>query len=116
KLAAARLVQARAFAKLGDFLDGYIAQRSDVKPNTTRNLEVTKARLIGFFGRDRDPARITPADADAFAVSLKEKYANATVGRTVRRAKQFFRAAVRANLIKDNPFADVKAPGQANPA
>lgn len=116
KLAGVGLVQARAFAKLGDFLDGYVAKRSDVKPNTTRNLEVAKARLIAHFGRDRNPLHITPADADAFALSLRETYASATVGRTVRRAKQFFRAAVRAKLIKDNPFADVKAPGQSNPA
>ncbi|MBW3598530.1 MAG: tyrosine-type recombinase/integrase [Planctomycetes bacterium] len=38
----------------------------------------------------------------------------ATVSREVKRARQFFRAAMRRRLISENPFADLPAPAQAN--
>lgn len=85
-----------------------------MKPNTKKNLEAAKARLIEFFGAERDLRQITPGDADAWLLSLREKYANGTAGRTVKRAKQFFRAAVRSKLIGENPFEDVRPPSQVN--
>src|SRR4051812_28554601 len=42
------------------------------------------------------------------------KYAPATIGRDVKRAKQFFQAAIRKRLIADTPFAEVKPPPQVN--
>ena len=115
KLAAAGLIQPRAAARLGDFLDAYIKRRSDVKPNTVRNLEAAKARLVEFFGQNKNLRDITPGDADAWLLWLREKsYANGTTGRTVKRAKQFFRSAVRSKIIAENPFADVKPPSQVN--
>ena len=38
----------------------------------------------------------------------------ATIGRTVKRARQFFRAAVRKKVIAESPMADVKAAPQDN--
>jgi len=116
KLAAAGLVPRRGTARLGEFLDAYITQRTDAKPNTVRNLEAAKARLIEFFGPDKGLRDITPGDADAWLLSLRERYASGTAGRTVKRAKQFFRAAIRRKLLHENPFADVKAPSEANEA
>src|SRR5438132_9133395 len=43
----------REVAGLAEFLDGYIDRRTDVKPNTRRNLEACQARLVEFFGRDK---------------------------------------------------------------
>src|SRR5262249_10754725 len=63
---------------------------------------------------DRDLRNITPADAEAWAAALAEKYAPATAGRTVKRARQFFKSALRDKLVSENPFIDVKAGGQAN--
>jgi integrase len=114
KLAAAGLISRRAAAKLGEFLDGYITHRSDVKPNTRRNLEAARSRLVEYFGRDKSLRDITPGDADAWLLWLREKYASGTAGRTVKRAKQFFRAAARSRLVSENPFADVKPPTQVN--
>jgi hypothetical protein len=48
--------------------------------------------------------------------SLKARYAKGTIGRTIKRAKQFFQAAVDRELIGKSPFAKIKAPGQANEA
>ena len=111
KLATVGLIprrRSRESAVLGPFLDAYIARRTDVKTNTRENFEACRARLVGFFGADRQLGDITAGDADAFVLSLRERYAAGTVGRAVKRAKQFFQAAVRARLIPENPLADVK--------
>jgi len=116
KLAAVGLIQARESAKLQAFIDAYIGRRQEVKPNTRRNLEACKARLVEHFGPDKLMRDITPGDADAWLSWLLTRYAKGTAGRTVKRAKQFFTAAMRSRLILTNPFADVRPPSQANEA
>ena len=69
-----------------------------------------------FFGAGKDLQAFTPADADNFLLFLREKYADGTTGRTVKRAKQFFRSALRGKLIAENPFEDVRPPSQVNDA
>src|SRR5262245_59554425 len=103
KLAAVGLIPKRATAALGDFLDAYIARRTDIKPRTRINLEACKTRLVEFFGKERQLKDITAGDADAWLLWLRERYANGTAGRTVKRAKQFFRSAVRSKLLTNNP-------------
>src|SRR5262245_16789258 len=115
KLAAAGLVEAPKRAGLGEFLDGFIANRKPTAaPNTITNLEQAKRRLVEHFGADRDMSTITPADAETWAAALAEKYAPATAGRTIKRARQFFKAALRNKLVSENVFTDLKASGQAN--
>jgi len=115
KLAAVGLVEASKRAALGEFLDAFIANRkATAAPNTITNLEQAKRRLVEFFGPDRDMAAITPADAECWAAALAEKYAPATAGRTIKRARQFFKAALRNKLVAENVFIEVKASGQAN--
>jgi hypothetical protein len=84
KLAAVGLIprrQERDNAWLGEFLDAYINRRTDVKPNTRRNLEACKARLVAFFGPGKALPDITPGDADAFLLFLREKYGSGTPSR-----------------------------------
>ena len=115
KLAAVGLTSPRQAARLGEFLDAFIANRqSSAAPNTIMNLQQSKRRLIEHFGADRDMRSITPADADGWAAALAENYAPATAGRTIKRARQFFKLAIRDKIVTENPFADVKASGQAN--
>jgi integrase len=115
KLAAVGLVKPRQTATLGAFLHGFIANRqSSAKPNTIMNLNQAKRRLIEHFGADRDMRSITSADADGWAAALAAQYAPATAGRTIKRARQFFKLALRNKIVTENPFADVKASGQAN--
>jgi integrase len=112
KLAAAGLVAGRqaAHSRLGPFIDAYIAQRSDAKPQTLFNLRMFGDRLKAFFGADKLLAEIKRSDADAWLVYLKSKeYAAATIGRTVKGARQLFKAACRAEIIARNPFDDLKA-------
>jgi integrase len=117
RLAAVGLVAPRALAvevRLKEFIDGYIGSRTDIKPLTTDNLQVCADRMIGFFGADRPIAQIRPGDADEFCAWLRTDYAQATAARTIGRAKQFFRAALRKKLISENPFAECKAGHQHN--
>lgn len=98
------------------FVAAYIAGRANLKPNTIRNLESTQRALVDFFGADRPIHSITAGEADDWREQLLAKYAGATAGRTVKRAKQFFAYAVRRELVVKNPFADLRAPAQSNKA
>src|SRR5258708_2874528 len=119
KLAAVGIIpkhQDRHKPILKQFLDAYIAGRTDVKPGTTTNLRIGAARLLEYFGTNRELAAITAGDCDDWLLWLKERYAGPTVGKSVKWGKQFFRAAVRKKLIPENPFDDVKPPSMANEA
>jgi integrase len=116
KLAAVGLVQPRASAKLADFLQAYIHLRTDVKQRTRNNLNMAKSRLVAFFGPDKPLQEIGLADADDWNLWLKERYALATVSRTIKMARQFFKSAARRGLIGQNPFLDVKTNGETNEA
>jgi integrase len=112
RLAAVGLVKEREAVvqpKLKAFIDAYIAGRTDAKPQTLLNLTMFGDRLVAFFGPDRAITTIKRSDADAWLVRLKGNYAPATVGRTVKGARQLFEAACRADLLTRNPFEDLKA-------
>jgi integrase len=114
KLAAVGLIEERDQSTLGDFTASYIQRRTDIKPRTRINLEQCRTRLIDFFGANRSLRSLSPGDADNWLLWLKERYADGTTGRAIKRAKQFFRAAVRSKLIPSNPFEDVKPPSMVN--
>lgn len=100
---------------LNAWLQSYIASKPGMKPNTLKNYRATVKSLTEFFGSDRPLATITPGDADEWhAKQVGLEFAPATIGRNVKRAKQFFRAAERKKLIAENPFVDLKAPAQVN--
>jgi integrase len=112
RLAAVGLVAARVSAvkpRLKAFIDAYVAGRTDAKPQTLLNLKMFGDRLTAFFGPDRDMTTIKRSDADAWAIHLKANYAPATVGRTIKGARQLFKAACRAEILTRNPFDDLKA-------
>ena len=115
KLAAVGLVAKRGSAKLGEFLAGYIAGRTDLKPGTLANLERARHELVAHFGAERPLRDITPGDADQWRLGMAARgLADNTVRRTCGRAKQFFHAARRRRLVQENPFADLKAAVQGN--
>lgn len=113
KLAHVGLITKRQTADLDGFLAAFIAGQ-DVEPSTKTACEQVRNRLVNFFG-DRVLNTIDAPAADGFAAWMHRHYARATAGRTIKRAKQFFGAAVRAGIITANPFADVQGGGQANP-
>lgn len=112
RLAATGLVASRAAqmtALLKEFIDAYIAGRTDAKPRTIMNLKMFGERLTAFFGPERDITTVRRSDADAWVIHLKANYAAATVGRTIKGARQLFKAACRADIITRNPLDGIKA-------
>jgi integrase len=117
KLAEVGLVAPRESAKLGPFLAAYVAKRGDVKSATVINWRHTRRNLIAFFGEGRPLREITEGAADDWRRWLitHEKLAENTVNKRCQNAKQFFRHAVRHQLIDRNPFADLKGATKGNP-
>lgn len=119
RLARAGLVTARAAiegTKLGPFIDAYIAGRVDAKPRTIINLKQARKALVNYFGEGKSLAAITAGDADAFRLALLGKgLADNTVRRACGRARQYFRAAIRRELVQRNPFDGIKCAVGANP-
>jgi len=120
KLAAVGLIPPRdrmVCPPLREYAESLRDSRPNLKPNTRRNYDQTIRRLVAHFGEDRPLDSISCGDADGWRDQmLTDGLAPATVGREVKRARQFFRAAVRRKLIAENPFIDVAAPAQVNTA
>ena len=75
----------------------------------------TRENLIEFFNAKTPLREITAGDADEWRLSMLEKgLSENTVRRRSGRAKQFFNAAIRKNLLTFNPFADLRCNVQAN--
>ncbi len=101
---------------LEEFVDAFIAGRSDVKPATILVFGHTIRNLVEYFGGGKSIAAITEGDADNWRLSLTAaKLSNTTIRRRCGIAKQIFRSAVRQKFIPANPFADLKASGLSNP-
>ena len=102
---------------LGDFLDGYLASRVDIKKTTRVALGQTVRYLKDFFGKEKLLGDITAGDADAWQVSLAGRgLAAATIRRRCGVAKQFGKVALRKGFLLSNPFADLRSANLANPA
>lgn len=116
KIAAVGLIPSRAMAMpLGEFLDRYIAQRTDHKPNTTKSIDQARQLLMGYFGADRSLDKMTAADADNWRNDLRTKgYRPAPVATHIKRAKQMFQYAMDGEILERNPFAKLKAPQQVD--
>jgi integrase len=88
-----------------------------VKPSTLVRMRQAEAALVDHFTAGRDVATISEADADGWRAGLKEAgYGTATISRTVGYARQIFKWAMRRGMAKANPFAELKAGAQVNPA
>ena len=119
KLARVGLVEERKVSgpiTLAAFLDGFIENRSDLSPNSVRNLANSRGRLVAHFGASKIISTITPGDADDWRQGMVNsgRIGPATISKAVKHAKQFFRAAERKSMVKSNPFADLRAGGECN--
>lgn len=118
KLAAVGLIQEQARRTLGDFLDAYTANRQDVKGGTLVNWSHTVRNLKEYFGTGKPLREISAGDGEDFRHWLKVKYelSESTVRKRIQNARQFFRYAMKKKLVTENPFAEVQAGQQVNPA
>jgi integrase len=113
RLAKVGLVPRRAPANetaLEAWLKLYFAERQDVKGSTKIAWGQTRRCLLAYFGAGRPLSSITPGDTDNWRIWLAkhEKLADNTIRRRCGIARQFFRAAFRAKLITENPFAGLR--------
>jgi len=116
KLARVGLVAKRKSATLGIFLRTILDERKDLKPNTRLNWQSTIRHLGEFFGDEANLRDISPGEADRFRQwMVNQGLSESTVSREVKRARQFFRVALRRKLVSENPFADITTPAQVNP-
>lgn len=107
----------RVSPPLKQFVEGLKASKGNLKPNTIKNYDQTIRRLVDYFGEDCPLESVDCGSADQWKDHLlKSGLAPATVGREVKRARQFFRAAMRRKLVSENPFTEVSAPAQVNTA
>jgi hypothetical protein len=123
KLAAVGLVASREATvcpTVVEFVDRYIAARSDVKPSTAIIYGYVRRNLNDYFGADRQLDSLTAGEADDWRRWLAkakneddpkaggEGLSPETVRQRCRVAKQIFRDAVRRKQIDESPFADMK--------
>jgi len=89
-----------------------------VKTNTAIFYRNTVRNLLAFFGANTLVTNITTRHADQWRKWLidDQKLSPATVSRRVLAARTFFKKICRWGYISTNPFADVKAGKQSNPA
>lgn len=99
---------------LQEFVDDFVST-SIGADNTVRNHEQLAKRLVEFFGANTRVKDIKPSDADRWRKSRAQK-APSTINREIKRCKQFFAAAVRDEIIQQNPFSHLKAGKMSNPA
>jgi len=104
-------------ATLGAFLDGYLGNRTDLKPNSRLVYGHTRRTLLEFFGLDKPLSEITEDDAAAWRAFLCEQgLSESTVNKRSGNAKVFFRVAVKRKLIASNPFIELESKSIANKA
>jgi integrase len=101
-------------ARLGPFIDNYTKSRKTLKPRTIVKYKHTRNNLTQHFGEEVDLRKITPAEAEAFREWLTSKYSPATVARHIKQSRQFFKAAIDAEILVRNPFAKVHVGSMTN--
>ncbi len=120
RLASVGLVKARHgrdCPTVADFIDGYIAQRNDLKSTTVTVLQQSRIWLVRFMGEKVRLDKVTTADADAYrAHMVASKLAKATIAKRCRYARHFFAIARRRKLIEENPFEHIKGAVKGDPS
>jgi integrase len=100
----------RVRSTLSGFLEDYLQSRTDIEPGTRELLRNAREWLEKHFRPDREMDSITPGEADQYRAWLATDagHAENTIRGLCRKARQFFRAAYRRRVIRENPFAGMK--------
>ena len=110
-----QLLSGNQAPRLGEFLERYLRQRTDLRESTYKLHERTCRYLIAYFGDDLRIDKLTRADAADWRLALQEGRATAsesvseaTVCQQVRNAKTIFNRALDEDLLHLNPFDRLK--------
>ena len=117
KLARLGLVEHKVTSNLETFLGRFLENhRANSAPSTLANFRQLERSLIEFLGPRRDLRTITEGEADDWRQSLSETYAEATLNKLVKRARQVFKADLRKRVCDSNPFAEIRGGSEVNDA
>jgi len=115
KLANTGLTEPRQSAMLGDFVARYIEQRTPESADSTiSNFRQVERLLNNHLGKESIMRSITEGQADRWRQLVADDYAEATLNKHVKRARQIFKSALRSRVIDANPFAEVKGGSETN--
>lgn len=92
----------RASITVADFTDEWIATRQHLKPTTVEGYQYALSQAVEFFG-DTPMQEIGPRDAEAYSAALTERLAPLTARNHFAVFSRLMRAAVRYDLIEQNP-------------
>ena len=104
----------REAVALGVMLDAFVDNLRKRTGTSQSYHDRVRRTLLEMFGADTDPASITPEDAERWRAKMADdEYAQATISKDVKVARQAWRWAIRMGYATENPFADV-VPGSMN--
>ena len=94
----------------------YLEKRTDIKPNTARNMRQAQAFMLEFMEPEDLPlSSFTQGHAEDFRRFLLAKgQAESTVRRRCKRVKQFFESEVKRRILEANPFDGIPVANIAN--
>ncbi len=99
-----------ADSPVADFIIRYITHVSSVHSIGTLGTErVATNEFIAFFG-DAKIGEITPERADAWCISLTNRFKQNTARTRICLMKMVFRYAVSIGVVKESPFDKIKIP------
>ena len=107
KVSSFGLLPARTSVNVLDFVDEYIASRTDWKKGTLINAEQVRRHVEELIG-NVPLVRFTEYDAENYIRKLHGRLGTNTANKFARVTRQFFEAATKKRLITVNPFSDIK--------
>ena len=108
KLAKTGIISPRLTTTLGDYCNQFLA-KIEAKESTKRTMKQTKDTLIKHFGYEADPKSITVEMVEHLSESMKKaRISPSTIDKRIKTARQIFDAMIRAKIIHENPFKEVK--------
>ena len=100
------LAKPRDRRTLGAWLTAFMEGKDDLKPESRRKLEQTKAKLMAHFTEERGLVDISAEDASAWRRGMADAGLSVAAVKThVGNAKSIFAEAKRLGLVAASPFA-----------
>lgn len=101
---------------LEHFVTDYCEERShDCESSTVRKIRSSLNQLVGFLG-DLPVGEISPPDAYRYQLERRKTCAQASVSKDIKIAKTAFKHAEKLGLVSFNPFEQLTAGTDVNPA
>lgn len=99
------LAKPRDRRTIGAWLAAYMESKANLKVESKRKLEQTKAKLLAHFTESRGMVDISPEDASGWRKAMTEAgLSEAAVKTHVGNAKSIFSEAKRLGLLTESPF------------